>query len=266
MKAECSAFRGLIPHALMGDLDAEEQQSLNLHLAECAPCRDEHSQYVETLRQMRLAGDVPVPRHFFVYSGERSKSPWSVFRSMNLAWQGAIAAAALLLGVLAASAVFRLNVRAEAGTWVLSIGEGAPAQIIPLPAQVVDSAAIEARVLSIVEDRNRREKLDWIRMIRAEIAKSNRSMSEDQRRLLQAALSDVEARLGGEISAAARSLEDRSDRALTTLYQVISSEHERDLVSVNTRLNSLAVNGERRNNQTEAILDTLLQVADLKLK
>jgi hypothetical protein len=266
MEAECSAYRSLIPRSMMGDLHIKDQQSLDMHLAECGSCRLEHSQYVETFRQMHLCGDLPVPKHFFVYSGERSENPWSAFRRMSFAWQGAISATVLLFFIFAAAAAMRLNLRVGTGDWILGFGDAVPAQTVLVPAPVIDTVALEARVLSIVEDRNRREKLESLRALRAEIAKSNRAATEVQRRVLQAAFTDMEARLGAEILETRRSLEDRSDRSLAGLYQIISSERARDIAAVDTSLSRLAANGEKRNDQTDAILETLLQVAELKLK
>lgn len=266
MTAECSGYRNLIPRAMVGDLSAEEQQSLNLHLAECAPCGHEHVQYAETLRQMRSVGDVPVPRHFFVYREDRAENPWQVFRRMSLAWQGASAAVILLFGVFAASAAFRLNIRSENGIWILSFGKSLTSNITPAPAPTTDMAVIEAKVLKSVEEMNRMEKLEWVRTLRAEIDKSNRSMSERQRKILQVALSDLEMRLGGQVAATAKTLEERSDKALSSLYQIVSADRERDTASFNNRLDRLAVNGEMRGSQTDAILETLLQVAELKMK
>jgi hypothetical protein len=266
MTAECSSYRNLIPRAMMGDLSAEEQHSLNLHLAECAPCHHEHVQYAETLRQMRSVSDVPVPRHFFVYREYRAENPWQLFRRMSLAWQGAIATVILLFGVLTASAALRLNIRSENGAWILSLGKPITRNITPAQTPPVDIADIEAKILKVVEEKNRMEKIEWVRTLRIEIEKSSRSMTERQHKILQVALSDLEMRLGGQVAVTARSLEERSDKGLSSLYQAVSAERERDMATLYNRLDRLAVNGEMRSSQTDAILETLLQVAELKLK
>ncbi len=262
----CSACRSLIPRAIAGDISAEEQQSLGLHLSECPVCSKEHEEYADVLRQMRSVTDVPVPKHFFVYAEERAQNPWRVFRGMSFAWQGAVAAAAFLLCVAAGAAALRLNVRAENGAWVVSFGEPAPARIIPAPVPVVDTAAIEARVMNAVEERNRREQLEWVRTLRAEIARSGRSMTEQQSRVLQAALSEVEARLDNRIATTADALEARSTRSLNSMYRTVTAERERDLETFNNRFSRFAANDEVRSNQTDAILETLLQVAELKVQ
>jgi hypothetical protein len=264
MTAECSSYQNLIPRAMMGDLNEEEQRSLNLHLSECAPCAHEHMQYAETLQQMRSIGDVPVPRHFFVYKEDRAESPWQMFRRMSLGWQGAIAGVVLIFAVLTTTAALHLNIRSENGIWILSFGRSITPNVKPVPP--VDAAAIEARILKALEEENRMEKLEWVRTVRAELDKSNRSMNERQRQILQVALTDLETRLGGQVAATARSLEERSDKALSSLYQTLSADREQDFATFNNRLNRLAANGEMRSIQTDAVLETLLQVAELKLK
>ncbi len=266
MTAECSMYRSLIPRAAMGDLGAEEQHALNLHLAECAPCGNEHSQYAETLRQMRSAGDVPVPKHFFVYAQEAPAKPWLAFRQLSPVWQGAIGLVILLFGVFIAAAISHLNIRVGNGVLAVNFGAPAPVQQTQTPVPVIDTAAMEARILKAVEEKNRRDKLEWIQMVRADIEKSNRSLTDRQRKILQAALSELETRLGSQMGTAVTALEVRSDRALANLYRVVSSERERDLTYVNNRFSRLVTNNEVRSNQTDAILETLLQVADLKLK
>ncbi len=263
MTADCSMYRNLIPRALAGDLSASEQESLDRHLVECEPCNREQTLYAQTLRLMRSAGDVPTPRHFFVY-GEQSENPWQIFRRLSRAWQFATAAAVILVGALAVLAAARVHVRTQGDTLVMSFGEPAPARLSPSPS--VDAAAIEARILKDMEANNRREKLELIGTLRAEIEKSSRSLTDRQRRTMQAALSEVEKRLTGRVAAAESVLEARSDKSIADLYQVVSAERATDLSAIDSRINRLALRGEVRGSQTDAILETLLQVADLNMK
>jgi hypothetical protein len=266
MTEECSVYRSQIPRSFMGDLNTEQQDQLSRHLAECLPCNQEHQQYAETLRLMRTAADIPVPRHFFVYAEDRRLNPWQVFRRLSVAWQGSIAAVILLLGLFSAAAASKLNVRTENGVLILGLGQPVLTQVQPAPFPVVDVAAIEARVVRILDERNRKERLDWVRALRNEIATRNRSMSEQQRALLATALTDLESRMSGQIDVTAKGLEERTDRSLSGLYRLVSAERERDLSAVDSRLNRLAASGEIKSNQTDAILETLLQVAELGTK
>ncbi len=70
MIIDCSNFRNLIPRALLSDLTREEQEALQAHLKDCAPCAQERELYLNTFSQLRSADDAPVPRHFFIYPDE----------------------------------------------------------------------------------------------------------------------------------------------------------------------------------------------------
>ena len=52
MESECKTYRSQIPQALMAELPEGSQKALEMHLAECAPCAEEHRLYQETLRQL----------------------------------------------------------------------------------------------------------------------------------------------------------------------------------------------------------------------
>ena len=70
MIIDCSNFRNLIPRALLSDLTRVEQEALEAHLKDCAPCAQERELYLNTFSQLRSADDAPVPRHFFIYPDE----------------------------------------------------------------------------------------------------------------------------------------------------------------------------------------------------
>ena len=70
MIIDCSNFRNLIPRALLSDLTREEQEALQAHLKDCAPCAQERELYLNTFSQLRSTDDIPVPRHFFIYPDE----------------------------------------------------------------------------------------------------------------------------------------------------------------------------------------------------
>ena len=53
---------------------------------------------------------------------------------------------------------------------------------------------------------------------------------------------------------------------MTDLYQTIQTQRRQDLILTKNRLDRLAVQGEMRSTQTDAILETLLQVAEMRMK
>lgn len=266
MSTGCDHYRNQIPRALLSDLDSAQQQALDRHLAECAPCSAEKELYAQTFRRMNSVEDVPVPRHFLVYPEEGSASPWSLFRGLSPVWQGSLAAAVLILLMTSAMAASRMQFKAENGVYSISFGRISPAKALPAPAPTLDTAALEARLLRTVEDRNRKEGLEWIRTLRAEMARSQKSITREQGVLLRTALDNLEARMNVRVDQTARALDDRNSRSLATFYQAMQLQRDSDRAIVDSRLNRLALNGEIKSNQTDAILETLIQVAENRTK
>ncbi len=266
MSTGCEHFRNHIPRAMSADLDPVEQQALDRHLAECAPCSQEKELYAQTFGSLRSLEDVPVPRHFLVYPEERRVDPWQLFRNMSPAWQGVLASAVFILLIFSGTAAARLRVRFEDGALVVAFGRSTPARTAPAPAPVLDTAALEARILQMVAERNRKEDLEWVRTLRAELAQSHKAITRNQRTQLEAVLGNLEARMNVHLDQTARALDDRTSQSLATFYQAMKRQRESDLALVDSKLDRLALSGEKKSNETDAILETLLQVADLKTK
>jgi hypothetical protein len=259
MTSECSKHQERIPRSFVGDLTAAEQQALDLHLAACSPCRGEHERYAETLHLLQSAGDEPVPRHFFVYPQERAANPWQLFLQMMPIWQAttlAIAALALLLGIATASG---LQIRSNPGSWSISFGRS-----ITSPA--IDLAALKAEILRTAEEKNREAAIAWIQNLRSEIVLSRTDLTQQQQVQLVAAFNDLESRLNNRITATADDLRAGTQKSNFDLYQAVSLQRQQDLNSVNVRLDKIVEDNEIKARQTDAILETLLQIANLNIK
>jgi hypothetical protein len=266
MNTECGRFRGLIPRSTLGDLGADDKSALDRHVAECAPCRNELDLYANTLGQLNRRLDVDPPRHFFVYDAPARKTPWWLFRQMPVGWQAAFASAAVLCGIIVLAALTRLHVRTGDGSITIAFGSlpsPAPLQIPPPP---VDTAALESRILAAVEQRKQVDSEQLLRTLRQEIGNSNRKMSRDQRQMLQTALDAVEARLASNVSDAVASVQARSDKSIADVYEAVTLQQQRDRSRLETRIDRLAVNGAAKSSETDAILQTLLEVAELRMK
>jgi len=266
MSMDCGQYRNQIPQALLGDLGTDATERLNAHLAECPACKQEEQLYAHTLSELRSIGDSAAPRHFFVYGRPRRESLWTLFRTMSPAWQGAAAALTFAVALTAALTAAKLQVRFEGHAMILSFGGAPAAAPAPPPAPAIDIQALEARILQVADERNRKDVLDWVRTLRAEVAQGNRHMDERQRAALQTALTNVENRMTGTLSEAVQTMETRTDRSLSNLYATVSLQRQQDVNAFNDRLDRVALSNETRNNQTDAILDTLLQAAELRLK
>lgn len=259
MTSECSRYEQHIPRSFVGDLSPEEQQALDLHLAGCAGCRAEQERYAETVRILGTADDVPVPRHFFVYPQERSASPWQLFRQMTPRWQAAAAVFATLVVLLGVSAISGTTVRADRGAWTLSFGRGADA-----PALDVD--ALKAEILQAAEQRNRETALVWIQNLRTEIAGSRNELTQQQQVQLVAELSMLESRLSSRIAATADDIRTSTQKSDAELYQAVSLQRSQDMNAWNARVDAVTQSAEGHARETDAILETLLQVAELRIR
>lgn len=266
MAATCSNYKSYIPRATLGDLSQEEQKALDQHLAECSPCNREHRMYAETVRLLRAEQDVPVPRHFFVYPDESHATPWHAFLRMPRAWQAATATVLLAFGLVSALAVARLQVRSEDGALVLGFGKLPERRPSAPQAPQIDTSALESRILKIAAEKNRQDSLELLRTLRSEMARSNKTIGREQRALLELAINNAELRMGQLVTATAVNLEKKTDRSAQELYRKVSLERARDLAAVDNRINLLAINGEVKSTQTDAILTTLLQVAELRMR
>lgn len=266
MTASCRDYKAFIPRAILGDLSQEEQQALDQHLAECSPCNREHRMYGETIRQLTAVQDVSVPRHFFVYPEESPGTPWHAFLRMSRAWQAATATILLVLGISALLAISRLQIRSEEGALVIGFGTLPARGPVAPQAPQVDTSALESRILKIVAERSRQDNLEFLRTLRTEMTRSSKAIGREQRALLEQAINNVELRMGQLVSATAAGLEKKTDRSVQEIYRKVSLERARDLASIDNRMNLLAINGEVKNTQTDAILATLLQVAELKMQ
>lgn len=266
MSTECGHYRNQIPQALLGDLRSDELERLSAHLLECPTCKQEEQLYTHTLDQLRSVGDSPVPRHFFVYGQARRESPWTLFRSLSVAWQGAAASLIVAVALLAALSAAKLQARFEGRAMILSFGSAPAARPVLQAAPAIDAQALEAKILQVAEERNRNEVLYWVRTLRSEIAQGSRRLDERQRAVLQAALTNVENRMTSTISETVQAVEARTDKSLNDLYATVNLQRDQDVNAFNDRLHRVALNNETRSNQTDAILETLLQAAELRLK
>ena len=259
MISECSEYVQWISRSLVGDVSAEEQKALDGHLAACPSCRNERDAFAETVRLLQSAEEEPAPRHFFVYPEEKAFKPWQHFRQMMPRWQaatGGVIAVILTFGVLG---VFGIQVRAQQDGWTLSFGRGGASAGI-------DTAALKAEILQAAEERNRETAREWIQNIEFEIARSHADLTDQQRLLLAASLSDLESRVASRLNLTAAELRSSTEKSMVDLYQTLSLEQQQQGNAVHTRIDGVIENQQERAHETDAVLETLLQVAELRFR
>jgi hypothetical protein len=259
MTSECKAVQQLIQRSFVGDLSPEEQRGLDCHLAACQLCRREQEQYAAALCLLQSAGDEPVPRHFFVYPKERTANPWQLFRQMTPRWQIVTACVATLFVVLSMTAVAGLQVRGDRDAWTVSFGRSAAGADI-------DVNVLKADILRAAGEKNRDLLLTNIQILRSEIAGTRADLTQQQQIQLLSTLERVETRVNNRINLTAEDLKAGSQRSALDLYQAVSLQREQDVNATNARLDKVVENFESRTRQTDAILETLLQIANLNLK
>ena len=263
MTTACNHFQQQISKALLDDLAAEERQDLEAHLAECPACRLEQELYATTVRQLQSTGDVPVPRHFFVYPETRPLTPWRLFHLVNLRWRIVAVAASTLLVVGLGLLVANVNFRTENGVFSISFGK-AP---LPRPVQMTggtDAEVLKRELLTAVEAKLQIERHQLIGQLQSELKQTALFSRQQQRQLLDAALERMETRFNDRLISTSKVLEARNDRAFVNLIAAWQTQREQDLLRINANFDQMTAQRQLKETQTDSILSTLIQVAELK--
>jgi len=265
MGMNCEDHRKLILKASIEDLSPEEQQKLKAHLADCPCCAEEQHLTLDTLQQLRSESDVSVPRHFFV-TGEKSRpTPWSLFQQMSLTWKAATALTLVGVGALVTLAVSNFQLRTQAGGLTLSLGKPLEVKQGGVPT-LMNVDGLKADIVHALEEKARQERSSWREEMRKEVALSGRKLTQKQQKSLETALAEFEGRINERIIARDVASQASWKQSLGDLYRTIQSQRQRDLLATKNGIDRLAAQGEVRSNETEAILATLLQVAEYKTK
>ena len=129
-----------------------------------------------------------------------------------------------------------------------------------------DAAALKAEILRAAGETSRASISGYVQDLRAEIAGTRADLSQQQQIQLVSALDRLESRLNGRISASAEEVKAAGQGTSVNLYQAVSLQREQDLRAINTRLDTTIDTFQAKARQTDDILDTLLQIANLNLK
>jgi len=258
----CEEASQWVPRALMRDLGPAEEQALNAHLRECPACAAEQALYLDALSQVRALSDSPVPRHFFVYPKEHGSSVREFVRGLTPGWKLAWAFATITLTILVVAS--RVQFRAQAGIYTFSFGRPLPA-VTPLKDQAVQIEMLRAELTELLETRSRTERAASTNMLRREITESNRYSAKQQQRW-NAELANLEARLNDRIEGSAMTLTAGMRQSASDLFRVLQRQRQQDMELTRSRFEHLATRGELKEQETDEILSTLLQVARLTEK
>jgi hypothetical protein len=242
MKPECSDYQNDIAKSLLGDLTAEENQALEAHLETCSQCRSEQLRFARTLGLLKSVEEEPVPRHFFVHPAEKDLTPWQSFRLMRLRWQAMTVAFAGLFLLLS-------------GGWLMSLTRGE-----------IDVAALKQDLLKTVEQKNQEARAEWIEQVRAEFEHSSQNLTQQQKADLKAALARLDTRITGRLVASESRTRDDAQKLATGVFKTVAQQRAQDLKLINLRFGSIEARNAIENRQTDEILGTLLQAAELRIR
>ena len=254
MTTGCAEYQKKIAALMLGGLDGEEKRALESHLATCSFCRSEQDAYARTVQQLSSSVEEEVPRHFFVYPEDRPLNLRQLFCRMPLRWQTAAAGLCLFVLLTGIAAVSRVQIRSDAGGWAVSFGGG------------IDAAALKKEMFEAAERRQREAGLAWVREIRDEIARSNKSLTQQQQALLADSLARLDSRLAGRIASSEAAVRDDTQKLVAGMYGTLAQQRAQDLEAINLRFDSTEAKDAIKTRQTNEILGTLLQVADLRLR
>jgi hypothetical protein len=264
MKSTCEEARNWVPRALMSDLAPQDEQALNTHLAECPACSGEQRIYLDTLNQVRSVSDSPIPRHFFVYPNERGSSVIEFLRGLAPGWKLAgsivVATMAVVVGLMAA----RVQIRVEQGIYTFSFGRPLP-RAVPARDSAAEIQALRAELTGLLGARSKAERAEWMNTLRQQVKESNRYGVRQQQQW-NAALVNLETRLNDRIEDSAVMLTAGMEQSASSIFRALQRQRQQDLAVTRTRLEHLATRGELKDQETDEILSTLLQVARLPEK
>ena len=261
MKFTCEEARHWVPRALMNDLAPQQEQALNAHLAECPACASEQRLYVDALTQVRAVSDVPVPRHFFIYPNERRSSIVEFLRGLAPGWKVASSVAILAVVLLVAT---RLQFRVDHGVYTFSFGRPLPAAV-PERNSAAEIESLRAEIRGLLAAQSKAERAEWMNALRQQIKESRRSGAREQQQW-NAALASLEARLNDRIEDSAVTLTAGVAQSASDVFRALQRQRQQDLALTRTRMDRLAARGELKDQETDEILSTLLQVARLPEK
>jgi hypothetical protein len=252
MKSGCNEYQKKIAGSFLEDLSEKEREQLEAHLAACPYCRSEQAGYAEALELMKTAGDGPVPRHFFVRGEDQSLSPWGLFRHMKPLWRAATAAIAALLLLVCTAAITRLQIRSGPPGWAISFGG-------------TDIEVLRSDILKAAEAQSLQSMNTRLQEVRVEMRQSNAAAALHQRDYLAAELSHLDSRLEKRIARAEGNLRSDAQALIYDVYQAVSRQRAQDFEIMNLRFDAMEANNAVKARQTNDILGTLLQVAEMRL-
>ncbi len=256
MSANCDNYSEWIQKSIFEGIGESEKTALEAHLAVCPDCQAEWKLVQSTLSELRAFPEAVPPKHFYIQPEPARLGIRDLFRQMSLFWRMASASlllATLLIGGAAASS---LRVHTEDGQLTVAFGE---LRLAPK----IDPEQLKASLRKEIELEMDQRQVLLLQQVRQEIAAAGDAFSTQQRQRMVAALSKLEDRVGDRIDQDNAQTQARFQAAAAQIYSTLSREQKRQMALLNDRLDLLNVRDQIQGDQTQALMATVLQIADL---
>jgi hypothetical protein len=263
MIESCEQYIAMIAAAVVGDLDADHRRELDVHLSSCGRCAEEYRLYRATIEQMRTsAAAVAPPRHFFVYPEERR----SILQSLGgwaFGWRTGFALAAFLLLAAVGLALTGFQLRAEDGVYSISFyGKSIPS----VNGEQKARQALRQELIAIIRETAEQERARQARLLDDRLKDAGGRWTAEQRQMIAEFIAENDRRIDTRVSAGEALLEARTKNALDTMYRAVQTQRVQDLARIRASLVQAALKDEAQDSETQVMLDTLVQVAELNMR
>ncbi len=255
MNANCRDCSEWIQRSIFEEITEQQKATLESHLAECPDCAAERDLLQSTLSELRAYPEAASPKHFYVAEPSRAGF-WDLFRGMSML--GRMATASLLLGslLIGGAAAANLQIRSHDGQLTFGFGK---LHVEPK----IDPEQLKAALREEIELELERRQSLLLEQVRHDIAAAGDDLSTQQKRRMAVALDKLEGRLGQRIDQKTLETRARFQDAAALIYKTLSREQKRQVALLNDRLDLLNVRDQIQGDQTQALMATVLQIADL---
>jgi len=251
MSRKCEDFQNMIKDELAGELSLENQSELAVHLADCSICLHERQELQRTFGMLKSLEEQPVPGHFFVYEQPKA-SLLERFRGIpkGFRWAAATGFACLLL--LAGFIISNISIRVGESRIILAYGD---------PITEPDVQDIRREFEQKLLDARREDQRVFAGLLEEQRKLYNGSLNQYYQRV-DTRVNNLEGQLVETINDNNAALQARLEGTMIQYGELMKAQYQNDLRDINRRLTQITLEGRLRDNQTDALMNTLVQLAD----
>ena len=260
MDNDCTIYREQLGPSLVGDLEHANLRQLELHLQSCGACREQRDRLKQTIQKLKGWEAVEVPHHFLIQPLAPVTGPLALLRQLAWPWKAALVAipALILILLLGGLSVSRFHWRSENGVWLMSWGDTGR---LPLP-DPFQSNSFRQQLDRLLTQREQQQQQRWLAQVRGETEVRFNRFSKQGQENLDRTIGQAIRRLQLEVAAGQATLQGEFKRSDLALYEVLMAQRARDLSALREELDLLAVSDEIQDTQTDALLATMIEIAD----